>query len=227
MLRDNLITIKDNIASSCSISGREVDTVELLAVSKTKAIPAIMEAYELGLRSFGENKVQELVSKYEEMPKDIKWHMIGHLQRNKVKYIAPFISCIHSVDSLRLAETIDKEAQKHNRIIDVLVEVNVSNEESKFGLRIDEVNNFLNSIYHLKNIQVTGLMTIAPNPHDQNENRPYFKELHKLFVDIKQEKRDNVNMNVLSMGMSKDYKIAIEEGSTVIRIGSNLFGSRL
>lgn len=227
MIKENYDLIKNNITSTCKKTNRKVDEVELLAVSKTKPMSDIMTLYDLGQRSFGENKVQELVEKYEGMPKDINWHMIGHLQRNKVKYIASFVNCIHSVDSVRLAETINKEAHKNSRIIDVLIEVNVASEESKFGLRIDDVVEFLDNISHLNNVNVRGLMTIPPNPKSPEENRMFFRSMYKLLVDINHEKRDNVNMNVLSMGMSKDYMIAIEEGATIIRVGSDLFGSRL
>lgn len=226
MIENNLYTINERIEVASKLAGRNKEDITLLAVSKTKSNEAILDTYHLGLRSFGENKVQELVEKYHTLPKDINWHMIGHLQRNKVKYIAPFISCIHSVDSTRLAETINKEGIKNNRVISILIEINMANEESKFGIKPCELAEFLEYIKTLTNVRVDGLMTIAPNPSDPENNRVYFNDLYKLFVDNQAKKSDNVSMNVLSMGMSKDYMIAIQEGATIIRIGSDLFGSR-
>lgn len=226
MLKDQLAYVEAEIIEACKRSNRNRNEVTLIAVSKTKPVETLQEAYELGVRVFGENKVQELVDKYDVLPKDIQWHMIGHLQRNKVKYIIDKVDCIHSVESVRLAETIEKEAAKHNLIIDVLVEVNVADEESKFGLKVEEVPEFIAEISKFPHIRVTGLMTIAPFVANPEENRPVFKALKKLSVDIASKNIDNVSMNVLSMGMTNDYQVAIEEGATMVRVGTGIFGER-
>lgn len=226
MLKDQLQNVEKEILKSCEHCHRDRSEVTLIAVSKTKPVETLQKAYDLGVRVFGENKVQELVDKYEVLPKDISWHMIGHLQRNKVKYIIDKVDCIHSVESLRLAETIEKEAAKHDRVIDVLVEVNVAREESKFGLMPEEVESFIKEISKFPHIRVKGLMTIAPFVDDSEENRPVFKALRKLSVDIAAKNIDNVIMNVLSMGMTNDYQVAIEEGATMVRVGTGIFGER-
>ena len=184
------------------------------------------EAYNLGVRVFGENKVQELADKYEVLPKDIHWHMIGHLQRNKVKYIIDKVDLIHSVDSVRLAETIEKEAAKHNLTANILIEVNVAKEESKFGIMPEELDEFIEKIAGFSHIQVKGLMTIAPFVEDPEENRPIFARLRKLSVDIAAKNVDNITMSILSMGMTNDYQVAIEEGATMVRVGTGIFGAR-
>lgn len=223
----NLQDVEANIQAACDRSGRERKDVTLIAVSKTHPVPVLEEAYSVGIRVFGENKVQELSDKIEALPKDIHWHMIGHLQRNKVKYIAKDVDMIHSVESYRLAETIDKEAKKCDRVIPVLLEVNVAEEESKFGLKMEEVLPLAEEISaNLPNIRIEGLMTIAPFVADPEENRSVFKSLRNLSVDIASKNLDNVNMNVLSMGMTNDYMVAIEEGATLIRVGTGLFGAR-
>ena len=226
MLKYNLDRVEEKILSACSNGNRNRNEVTLIAVSKTKPVETLQEAYDLGVRVFGENKVQELIDKYESLPKDIHWHMIGHLQRNKVKYIIDKVECIHSVESIRLAETIEKEAAKHDRIIDVLIEVNVAGEDSKFGLTPEETPSFIEEISKFPHIRVKGLMTIAPFVEDSEENRPVFKALKKLSVDIEVKNIDNVSMNVLSMGMTNDYQIAIEEGATMVRVGTGIFGER-
>ena len=226
MLKDRLNEVEEQILSSCDKGNRNRDDVTLIAVSKTKPVETLHEAYDLGVRIFGENKVQELVDKYEVLPKDISWHMIGHLQRNKVKYIIDKVSCIHSVESVRLAETIEKEAAKHDRIIDVLIEVNVAGEDSKFGLTPEETPAFIEEISKFPHLRVKGLMTIAPFVDNSEENRPVFKALKKLSVDIEAKNIDNVSMNVLSMGMTNDYQVAIEEGATMVRVGTGIFGER-
>ena len=203
-----------------------VFAVTLIAVSKTKPVEMLEEVYGAGTRYFGENKVQELVDKYEVMPKDIHWQMIGHLQRNKVKYIIDKAELIHSVDSIRLAETIDREAEKKGIVANVLLEVNMAREETKFGLMPEEVPDFVRQIAGFQHIKVQGLMTIAPFVSDPEENRKYFANLRKLSVDIGKEKVDNVNMSILSMGMTNDFEIAIEEGATMIRVGTAIFGER-
>lgn len=226
MIKDNLLEVQENIKRACEKSGRKKADVELIAVSKTKPVSALMEAYESGCRVFGENKVQELVDKYEIMPKDIKWHMIGHLQRNKVKYIVDKAALIHSVDSLKLAEEISKEALKKQVQVSILIEVNVAGEDTKFGVKPEETEALVCKIAALPGISIKGLMTIAPYVDDPEENRQYFGQLKQLSVDINQKNIDNVNMSVLSMGMTGDYTVAIEEGATFIRVGTGIFGER-
>lgn len=208
------------------MAGKNEEEVTLVAVSKTKPIDLLMKAYECGCRHFGENKVQELVSKYEAMPKDIKWHMIGHLQRNKVKYIVDKVALIHSVDSLRLAEEISREAVKKDVEAAILIEVNVSQEDSKFGVSVDDSLSLIRQVSLLPNIQIKGLMTIAPYVENPEENKPYFEILRQLAVDISNKNIDNVSMNVLSMGMTGDYMVAIKEGATIVRVGTGIFGQR-
>ncbi len=226
MISENLAEVRKNIENACRIAGRDPKEVTLIAVSKTKPIPNLEEAYEAGAREYGENKVQEIMDKYEQLPQDIHWHMIGHLQRNKVKYIVDKVAMIHSVDSLRLAETIEQEAAKKNVTVPILIEVNVAEEESKFGCRVTEVENLLRQIQNFPHIQVEGLMTIAPFVDDPEENRDVFRQLKKLSVDIDQKNIDNVSMNVLSMGMTGDYEVAIQEGATMVRVGTGIFGAR-
>lgn len=226
MLQDNFREVEQRIEDACRRSGRDPKEVTLIAVSKTKPVEMLQEAYDFGTRIFGENKVQELTEKYEQMPKDIHWHLIGHLQRNKVKYIIDKVDLIHSVDSLRLAETIDKEAKKHGIIANILVEVNVAGEESKFGLAPEEVEGFVDQAAEFSNIKVCGLMTIAPFVENPEENRPYFQRLRKLSVDIAAKKVNNVTMSILSMGMTNDFEVAVEEGATMVRVGTGLFGVR-
>jgi len=222
----NLRKVEENISEACRKSGRDRKSVTLIAVTKTHPAEMIQHAYQLGIHIYGENKVQELEEKFSKLPDDVEWHMIGHLQRNKVKYIAERITMIHSVDSYRLAETIDKEAAKYNRIIPVLIEVNMSGEESKFGAAPSETPELITSISHLSNVQVKGLMTVAPDVEDPEQNRSVFANLKKLSVDITNKNIDNVTMDVLSMGMTGDYAVAIEEGATMVRIGTGLFGKR-
>jgi len=226
MLKDQLNFVEEEIVKACNRSNRNRNEVTLIAVSKTKPVETLQEAYNLGVRVFGENKVQELVDKYDTLPNDIHWHMIGHLQRNKVKYIIDKVDYIHSLESVRLAEAIEKEAAKHNIIIRVLIEVNVAGEESKFGLTPEEVPAFVEEISKFPHLKVMGLMTIAPFVENPEENRPVFKALKKLSVDIAAKNIDNVSMNVLSMGMTNDYQIAIEEGATMVRVGTGIFGER-
>ena len=195
--------------------------VTLVAVSKTKPNTAILEAYQAGQRIFGENKVQELAQKAEELPKDIAWHMIGHLQTNKVKFIAPFVSLIHGVDSLKLLKEINKRAEENNRIIDCLLQVHIATESSKFGFGIEEVESVLNQAEEFKNIRITGLMGMATFTDDTQQVVDEFKSLKTVFDSIKNE-----HITTLSMGMSGDYKLAIEQGSTMIRVGSAIFGHR-
>lgn len=226
MLKEQLEDVEKRIQAACDRSGRRREDVTLIAVSKTKPVSTLQEAYDLGIRVFGENKVQELTEKYEALPKDIHWHMIGHLQTNKVKYIVDKVDLIHSVDSLRLAETIEKEAEKHNCHANILLEVNVAEEESKFGLKTNEVIPLVEKIAYLPHITVRGLMTIAPFVDNPEKNRTIFADLQKLYVDIKKKNIDNVNVSILSMGMTNDYEVAIEEGATMVRVGTGIFGAR-
>ncbi len=225
-IKENIQAVKETIARACEKSGRKAEDVTLIAVSKTKPVEMLMEAYACGCRDFGENKVQELLDKYEVMPKDIRWHMIGHLQRNKVKYIVDKVCMIHSVDSLRLAEEISKEATKKNICVNILIEVNVANEETKFGITCEEVRQLVQDVAKLPNICIKGLMTIAPFVQDAEENRIYFSKLKKLAVDIMEENIDNITMENLSMGMTGDYGVAVSEGATYVRVGTGIFGVR-
>ena len=226
MIHDNLRVVEENINAACGRSGRDRNAVKLIAVSKTKPVEMLREAYNLGCRDFGENKVQELMDKYDQMPDDVRWHMIGHLQRNKVKYIVDKVYMIHSVDSMRLAEEISKEAVKRNVTVSILVEVNVADEESKFGTTVDDAVLLVENISKLPNIIVKGLMTIAPYVENSEENRLYFARLKQIYVDIIHKNIDNVFMEELSMGMTGDYEVAIEEGATYIRVGTGIFGER-
>ena len=227
MLYDNYLEVKERINKACERSGRNPEDVTLIAVSKTKPNEMIQELYDHGVRIFGENKVQEMDAKEEALPKDIEWHMIGHLQRNKVKYIIDKAAIIHSVDSLRLAETINAEAAKKNVIANILIEVNVAQEESKFGLSVDEVLPLIEQISATcSNIRIRGLMTIAPFVEDPEENRSVFRDLQKLSVDIDGKNINNVSVDILSMGMSNDFEVAVEEGATHVRVGTSIFGQR-
>lgn len=226
MIKENLDRVKEQITLACNQANRNIDQITLIAVSKTKPVNLLQVAYELGCRDFGENKVQELVHKYESMPKDIRWHMIGHLQRNKVKYIIDKVYLIHSVDSLSLALEIQKEAAKKQIIVSVLIEVNIAEEESKYGVTKEETVALIEEISKLPNILIKGLMTIAPYVVNPEANRKYFKSIYQLSVDIMKKNIDNVSIDVLSMGMTGDYRIAIEEGATSVRVGTGIFGER-
>ncbi|MCI9149958.1 MAG: YggS family pyridoxal phosphate-dependent enzyme [Lachnospiraceae bacterium] len=226
MLRENLIQVQENINQACRKAGRDPSEVTLIAVSKTKPVSMLETVYEAGIREFGENKVQELTEKYELLPKDIHWHMIGHLQRNKVKYIVDKACLIHSVDSLRLAEEISRMAQAKQVEADILVEVNIAGEESKFGMTAQQAISLVTEIAALPGIHVRGLMTIAPFVEDPEENRMYFRKMKELSVDINRKNIDNVGMDILSMGMTGDYMVAIEEGATMVRVGTGIFGER-
>lgn len=226
MITENLEQVRKNIDEACRMAGRDPKEVTLIAVSKTKPVSMLKEAYDAGARCFGENKVQEIMDKHPHLPEDIQWHMIGHLQRNKVKYIVDKVSMIHSVDSLRLAQTIEQEAAKHNVCVPVLLEVNVAQEESKFGLKMDEVLPLIETIADFPHIKVQGLMTIAPYVENAEDNRDFFRQLKKLSVDIEAKNINNVSMSVLSMGMTGDYQVAVQEGATMVRVGTGIFGER-
>lgn len=226
MVRENLIEVERRVDEACKRAGRKRSEVTLIAVSKTKPVEMIREAIECGVVDFGENKVQELVDKYEELPGNLRWHMIGHLQRNKVKYIIDKACLIHSVDSLRLAGEISAQAVKKELVVPVLLEVNMAGEETKFGIRPEEACGFAKAVASLPGIKVEGLMTIAPFVENPEDNRIYFRNLNKLSVDIKEKNIDNVTMSALSMGMTGDYEVAIEEGATMVRVGTGIFGAR-
>ncbi|TDW51987.1 hypothetical protein EV144_101666 [Flavobacterium sp. 270] len=217
-IASNLNTIKASLP----------ENVTLVAVSKTKPVSDLMQAYEAGQRIFGENKIQEMTEKWEEMPKDIQWHMIGHVQTNKVKFMAPFVSLIHGVDSFKLLQEIDKQAIKNNRIIDCLLQIYIAEEETKFGLDEKELNELLTSpeFKELKNIRILGLMGMATFTDDQNQIKKEFTNLKSTFDSIQKLQTENCQLDTISMGMSGDYKLAIECGSTMVRIGSSIFGGR-
>ena len=226
MITENLEQVRKNIDEACRMAGRDPKEVTLIAVSKTKPVSMLKEAYDAGARCFGENKVQEIMDKHPQLPEDIQWYMIGHMQRNKVKYLVDKVSMIHSVDSLRLAQTIEQEAAKHNVCVPVLLEVNVAQEESKFGLKMDEVLPLIETIADFPHIKVQGLMTIAPYVENAEDNRDFFRQLKKLSVDIEAKNINNVSMSVLSMGMTGDYQVAVQEGATMVRVGTGIFGER-
>lgn len=228
MIKENLKQVEENINAACQRAGRNPKEVTLIAVSKTKPVSMIEEAIDYGIKDFGENKVQEMCDKIEKISNKLNWHLIGHLQRNKVKYIVDKACLIHSVDSLRLAQQIDSEAKKKNVVCNILIEVNIAGEESKFGVSKDQVKELLEEIKELMNVHVKGLMTIAPYVEDAEENRGYFRAMNKLFIDMRQENadNDNIDMEILSMGMTGDYQVAIEEGATMVRVGTGIFGAR-
>jgi pyridoxal phosphate enzyme (YggS family) len=217
-IKHNLDTIKQSLP----------EHVTLVAVSKTKPISDLMEAYNAGQRIFGENKIQEMADKYQEMPKDIKWHMIGHVQRNKVKYMAEFVNLIHGVDSLKLLKEINKQALKHDRIINCLLQIKIAEEDSKFGMRIKDAEELLLSetVSELKNINIVGLMGMATFTDNKDQIKEEFLRLKSAFEDLKTIQTSNCNLQIISMGMSGDYKLAIECGSTMVRVGSSIFGER-
>lgn len=226
MLCENLKKVEDNVDAACRKAGRSRDEVTLIAVSKTKPVEMLSTIYNQGIRDFGENKVQEMCDKMEQLPSDIRWHMIGHLQTNKVKYIVDHTTLIHSVDSLHLAKEIEKQAEKKDVTVDILVEVNIAEEESKFGIHKEETYELVRQIAALPHVHICGLMTIAPYVENPEDNRMYFRGIRQLSVDIAEQNIDNVDMDVLSMGMTGDYMVAIEEGATMVRVGTGIFGER-
>lgn len=227
MLQENYESVDKKITEACKRAGRNRDAVTLIAVSKTKPLSDIEELLQnTDAENFGENKVQELVDKYEHISRPVIWHMIGHLQTNKVKYIVDKVCLIHSVDSVNLAKTIEKEAAKHNVVVPVLIEVNVAGEESKFGVSVEETEDLIRQIKDFPHIHIDGLMTIAPFVANPEENRVHFRRLKELLLDINSKNIDNVHMNVLSMGMTNDYEVAVEEGATMVRVGTGIFGER-
>ena len=225
-IQEHIKEVERKIEEACARGNRNREDITLIAVSKTKPLEDLIEAYEAGCRDFGENKVQEILEKAPKMPPDARFHMIGHLQRNKVKQVLPHVVMIHSVDSVRLAEQIQQEAKKLGKTINVLLEVNVAKEESKFGFYPEQVMDAVETISKVSHVRIQGLMTIAPFVEEPEENREVFQKLYQLSVDIKKKNIDNVNMCVLSMGMTGDYQVAIEEGASMIRVGTGIFGAR-
>ena len=226
MIKENLEFVEKNIASACEKAKRSRDEVTLIAVSKTKPVSDIRQAMDCGITVFGENKVQEIKDKTEEIKEPLSWHMIGHLQANKVKYLPGRVCMIHSVDNVKLAAEIEKQFAKADQVIDVLVEVNMAQEESKFGLSEGEVPDFVKEIAEYPHLNIRGLMTIAPYTEDAESNRVYFKGLRELKDRINEMNIPGVNMDTLSMGMTGDYQVAIEEGATFVRVGTGIFGER-
>ena len=225
-LKENFQSVEARIQAACNRAGRSRKEVTLIAVSKTKPVEMLQTIYDAGSRDFGENKVQEMCDKIEQLPTDIRWHMIGHLQTNKVKYIVGRVSLIHSVDSLHLAQEIEKQAAKLDVIVPILIEVNIAEEESKFGIHKEETISLVREVAALPHIRIQGLMTIAPYVENPEDNRTYFRGIKQLSVDIARENIDNVSMDCLSMGMTGDYEVAIEEGATMVRVGTGIFGER-
>lgn len=223
---ENLKQINEKITAAAEKSGRSREDILLLGVTKTIDTQRIKEMMECGIKSLGENKVQEIMDKYDVIGAEAQWHLIGHLQTNKVKYIIDKVKLIHSVDSLKLAQEIDKRAKQHDLIMDILIEVNIGEEESKHGIKQEEAIDLCQKIARLDNIRIKGLMTVAPFVENPQENRDYFIQMRKLFVDIKNKNIDNIDMVYLSMGMTNDYEVAIEEGANIVRIGTGIFGKR-
>lgn len=226
MVKENLKDVEARVVAACERAGRKREDVTLIAVSKTKPVEMIREIMECGVVDFGENKVQEMCSKMEVITEPLHWHLIGHLQRNKVKYIVDKAYLIHSVDSVRLAQEIQKEAQKHNVTCNVLVEINIGGEETKSGVPKEEAMGLVKEIAALSNVKVKGLMTIAPPVEQPEDARGYFKEMKAVFEEIKAASIPNVEMKELSMGMTGDFEVAIEEGATMVRVGTAIFGAR-
>lgn len=226
MIKENLTMVQENIRAACKRAGRKETEVTLIAVSKTKPLSMIEEAYAAGMREFGENKPQEMRDKAKAFSEPVHWHMIGSLQSNKIKYVTGTACMIHSVDSVSLAAAIEKEAAKKELVMDILLEVNVAEEASKHGFSISEVLPAVQNISKMSHLQIRGLMTVAPYTENAEENRIYFRKMKELLVDINAKNIDNVYMDSLSMGMSSDYEVAIEEGATMVRIGTGIFGER-
>lgn len=225
-LKVNLEKVQERIKAAAENAGRKFEDITIIAVTKTIEPEKIVKIIDCGMKDLGENRVQELCEKYDIIKKECNWHLIGHLQTNKVKYIIEKVALIHSVDSIELAKEIQLRASKINRVIEILVQVNVSGEESKFGIQPQEVRDFIKTISSFPNVKIKGLMTIAPNTDEKDCIRVVFRNLNKIFIDIKQENIDNIDMEILSMGMSNDFEIAIEEGANIVRIGSAIFGGR-
>ncbi|MGP1348898.1 MAG: YggS family pyridoxal phosphate-dependent enzyme [Stomatobaculum sp.] len=226
MIRERIEAAENVIQEACRRTGRRREEVTLIAVSKTNPVERIREAYDCGLRDFGENKVKEMLGKEPRLPEDIRWHLIGHLQTNKVKTVLEKTVLIHSIDSMKLSDMIDFEARKKRIIVEGLLEVNVAREESKFGFLPEELLPLLSRLSQYRNLKIRGLMTVAPIVGDAEENRGVFRRLRDLSIDIKSKSTDNIDTSVLSMGMTGDYRVAVEEGATLVRVGTGIFGER-
>ena len=226
MIQQNYLSIKDRIKAACKRAGRDENEVLLIAVSKTRTCSEINEAAKAGAYVFGENKPQELRDKANSLSLLYRWHMIGHLQTNKIKYVIENAGLIHSIDSYKLAEAVNKEAKKRGIVADILVQVNIAGEDTKFGVAPEEVETLIRQIALLENVKIRGLMTVPPFVEDPEDNRIHFRNMRQLFIDIKQKNIDNVDMNELSMGMTGDFEVAIEEGATMVRVGTGIFGER-
>ncbi|QCX32560.1 YggS family pyridoxal phosphate-dependent enzyme [Caloramator sp. E03] len=224
-MADNINSIKDRIEKAAKKVGRNPKDILLLAVSKTQSVDDIIKARDLGIKTFGENKVQEILAKYDYV-KDVKWHLIGHLQRNKVKYIIDKVEMIHSLDSIELAEEINKRSEKKDIVMPVLIQINIGKEESKSGIYEEELGTFIEKLKGYKNILISGIMTIPPKTDNDDVTRNYFKRMKELFEGLKMIKGDNIDIKYLSMGMTGDFEIAIEEGANIVRIGTGIFGER-
>ncbi len=226
-IRERIEQVRQNIKTAAQKSGRKPEEITLIAVTKTVEVPTILQALDCGITSVGENRVQELCRKRQEIDREISWHLIGHLQTNKIRHVLPHVDLIHSVDSVHLLEALEKEAEIQNRTVQFLLQVNVSGETSKFGISPDEVERFVEIAAGKSRIQLCGLMTVPPPVSNPEENKPYFAKLKHLAIDIEEKKYDNISMDVLSMGMSGDYVAAIEEGATHVRVGTSIFGQRI
>lgn len=225
-IEKNWLSIQENIKNSCEKSNRSFEDITVIAVTKTVEADVMNASLRLGIDHFGENRVQEVLRKIDDIEGAPHWHLIGHLQTNKVKYIVPIVEMIHSVDSLKLAQTIDKYAKKHSKVMKILLQVDMAEEDSKFGLKAENVDDLLDEILRLENIEVHGLMFIAPYVSDLETIRPHFKNMKVLFDRLKEKSHPRLKMETLSMGMTNDYQVAIEEGATMLRIGTGIFGSR-
>ena len=226
MIKENIEVVREKVAKACESSGRHASDVTLIAVTKTHPPEMINEAIDCGITDIGENKVQEIVEKYDKVKKGVRWHLIGHLQTNKVKYIIDKVSLIHSVDSIKLMDEIERQGAKHGIVMDILIQVNISGEETKSGIQPEELDTLLAHAAELKFVKVRGLMTIGVKYYDNVTNKLYFDNIYNIFIDKRLKKYDNVSMDYLSMGMSGDYETAIESGSNMIRVGSAIFGNR-
>lgn len=226
-IRERIDQVRDNIKTAAQKSGRNVEEITLVAVTKTVEVPTILQALDCGITAVGENRVQELCRKRQEIDRTLDWHLIGHLQTNKIRQVLPYADLIHSVDSLHLLEALEKEAKQQNRTVNFLLQVNVSGESSKFGIAPSQAERFAEIAAEKQHIRLCGLMTVPPPVSRPEQNKPYFEKLKKLSVDIEQKKYDNISMDILSMGMSGDYVAAIEEGATIVRVGTSIFGQRM
>lgn len=225
-IQKNILNIKENVKNTCAKIGRDPNEIKIIAVTKTVDVDKIKLAIKYGMNCIGENKVQEILEKYDKIDESIEWHMIGHLQTNKVKYIIDKVHLIHSLDSIKLASEIEKRAERINKTINTLIQINVADEDSKFGIHPSEIDSFINKLLKFKYLKIKGLMTIAPYVENPEDVRNYFKQMKSIFDNLKEKYEENIEMKYLSMGMTNDYLVAIEEGANIIRIGTGIFGER-